>query len=452
MAGRPILAIASLIFTAGAVVLLFFIILSGAINAPSVNHVWFLQADTQGIGSAPSQAQWTLWSVCDGGTVNMNCGKAKPAYPFDPPSNFGTANGLDPFNGMKKYYYLSRFSFAFFLISLVFSVCTFFTGFLAVCTRLGGGLSGVFATFALFFQTLTAALVTAWTVMGRNAFRSIGRSAKLGSYGLGLTWAAMACLLISTILFFLVCGGSSRKSRGGGEAVASSGSSFKRWDSFYTTELSSAPSESTDWFSTSNATRRITTYTRETLQLPLGSSILDLGCGNGRLVFSLAEAGFGASSTAKGRLLGVDYSETAVQLAREVGRGLGYELGRQVELRKWDVLKGDVKELGGLEVEAGWDLVLDKGTFDAVCLSTEEETGEGAGGRRAYETYPEKVAGLVKSGGRVLVTSCNWTEEELKVWFERDGTLKLEGQIEYPTFKFGGKTGQAVCSVCFRKD
>lgn len=42
---------------------------------------------------------------------------------------------------------------------------------------------------------------SAWTVKGRNAFRSNGQDANLGAYAFGFTWAAMACFLISTILF-----------------------------------------------------------------------------------------------------------------------------------------------------------------------------------------------------------------------------------------------------------
>jgi len=50
--------------------------------------------------------------------------------------------------------------FAFYLIALFFAVLALFTGVLALCTRIGSFLSGANAALALFFQTITAALMT----------------------------------------------------------------------------------------------------------------------------------------------------------------------------------------------------------------------------------------------------------------------------------------------------
>lgn len=149
----------------------------------------------------------------------------------------------------------------------------------------------------------------------------------------------------------------------------------------------------------------------------------------------------------RGRMLGVDYSAASVELANKIAvkKGLGATAPWEVEFRVWDILKG-----GGLEdlkQSGGFDVVLDKGTFDAVSLGDEVDER----GRRLCEGYRERVEGLVKgNGGRLLVTSCNWTEEELRGWFE-GGELVFEGRIEYPRFSFGGQTGQSVSSVCFRR-
>jgi len=86
-----------------------------------------------------------------------------PAFPFDPPSsrNFGTTTDVPKaFIGTSRYFYLTRFMFAFELIALFFAVCALFTGMLALCTRLGSYLSGLLTTIALLFQTVTAALMT----------------------------------------------------------------------------------------------------------------------------------------------------------------------------------------------------------------------------------------------------------------------------------------------------
>jgi len=60
----------------------------------------------------------------------------------------------------RQYYYLSRFMFAFYLIALFFAVIALFAGVLALCSRLGGYVSGMTTAIALFFQTLAAALLT----------------------------------------------------------------------------------------------------------------------------------------------------------------------------------------------------------------------------------------------------------------------------------------------------
>ena len=60
----------------------------------------------------------------------------------------------------RKYYYLTRFMFAFVLISLVFAVCSLFLGVFALCSRIGSYMSSFLCSIALFFQTLTAALMT----------------------------------------------------------------------------------------------------------------------------------------------------------------------------------------------------------------------------------------------------------------------------------------------------
>ena len=136
-----------------------------------------------------------------------------------------------------------------------------------------------------------------------------------------------------------------------------------------------------------------------------------------------------------------------MELARRVAVEKGVH--GDVEFRVWDILNGngggDDEDKEGQEKEQGlgeWDVVLDKGTFDAVSLS---------GVVGVEERYVQRVEELVKRGGLVLVTSCNWTEEEVRRWFERSGELEFHGRIQYPTFRFGGATGQAISSVCLRR-
>lgn len=163
------------------------------------------------------------------------------------------------------------------------------------------------------------------------------------------------------------------------------------------------------------------------------------------MLFLLREEGeFG------GRMVGVDYEEGAVEFCRrrmaglrreEEGEGEGEGKGAgDLEFDAWDVLEDEPRR----EWEGGFDVVLDKGTFDAISLS-------GGEGRRACEGYRERVEPLVKEGGWLVVTSCNWTEEELGLWFG-GGAFVVRGRVEYPVFKFGGGTGQSISTVCFRKE
>lgn len=183
------------------------------------------------------------------------------------------------------------------------------------------------------------------------------------------------------------------------------------------------------------------------------TSFLDLGCGNGSLLFALREEGW------RGRCLGVDYSGESVALARQIARSGAVAGDDEVEFAEWDVLRGDYGTvLGkGQAQEQGWDVVHDKGTFDAVSLSDEAD----ARGRRVSEGYKARVLRLVRPGGLFLVTSCNWTEAELEGWFG-EGSAAVEGgggggsfvrvgRVEYPSFSFGGVKGQTISTLCFQK-
>lgn len=92
------------------------------------------------------------------------------------------------------------------------------------------------------------------------------------------------------------------------------------------------------------------------------------------------------------------------------------------------------------DIDEPWDLVLDKGTFDALALSQEtisipkvkEDGSEAMEQRLPSAVYPEKVAQLVRKGGyflitckyqeataagtvnHILVLACNFTEQEIK--------------------------------------
>ena len=120
--------------------------------------------------------------------------------------------------------------------------------------------------------------------------------------------------------------------------------------------------------------------------------ILDIGTGNGQMLISLVEAGYDTSL-----MLGVDYSLDSIRLARLVAEshgagGLAFEVA--------DFLSGDAPRLPAMEAgEAEWDLLLDKGTYDAIALAS-----AGADGAFPKDTYPLRAARLLKPGALFLVT------------------------------------------------
>ena len=201
----------------------------------------------------------------------------------------------------------------------------------------------------------------------------------------------------------------------------------------------------TVWFDDSDAQAKTTDFLAE-LGLPMeATSFLDLGCGNGAMLFALREEGW------TGPALGVDYSPQSVQLAKQIS--VAAESEHPVSFMEWDVIAGQYDQLLHGQQERGWDVVLDKGTFDAISLSDDKD----AQGRRLCEGYRERVLPLVNDGGVFLLTSCNWTEQELEAWFVKQdaageqGRFVIDGRIAYPSFSFGGVKGQTISTLCFKK-
>ncbi|KAJ5615796.1 hypothetical protein N7537_000910 [Penicillium hordei] len=276
-----------------------------------------------------------------------------------------------------------------------------------------------------------------------------------------------------------------------------------------TSDLNEEDDPGTSWFSEHNAPQKVLHFlTRKSFPLsPRNTAhkkgsrqpcVLDLGTGNGSMLALLRKRG-----GYTGRLVGVDYSRQSVELARELQRVRGHSAYRSdsededetddeeeaaveteakdkaetgsndlpeqetsIQFEEWDILgsKALLSETG-LKVspssaseetlpwfpyqEGGFDIVLDKGTFDAVSLADDAKS------TRVCERYPDIARRLVRRGGFLIVTTCNWTEEELVHWFTGDRTsgdrLAVWGRVEYPRFRFGGHEGQGVCTVCFQR-
>ncbi|KPI36983.1 Protein-lysine N-methyltransferase EFM4 [Cyphellophora attinorum] len=244
------------------------------------------------------------------------------------------------------------------------------------------------------------------------------------------------------------------------------------WDEYYQNDLdhdesegdeATALSSHTDlesWFDDVGAPAKVLQYlTSEAF--PLASrktscTVLDLGTGNGSSLFSLfIDGGY------TGCLVGIDYSQQSIELANKLharySRLFATPQHRPppISFHVFDMVTDDpLIATWWPEDGEGFDLVLDKGTFDAVSLSSETVVDSQGVDKRLCEIYPGKTAALVRKGGFFLITSCNWTEEEVIDWFttgEMQDQFEVFGKIKYKTFQFGGHKGQGVSTVCFRK-
>ncbi|KAL2223174.1 SUR7/PalI family-domain-containing protein [Thermoascus aurantiacus ATCC 26904] len=204
-AGRVILSLLSMFFMAGAILLIFLTLLGGANNASPLNRIWFLQVNTGNIPGAPAVSRWTFWNICRvDNHGHSRCGSSHPAYPLDPPShrNFHTKTNIPhQFIGTNHYFLMTRFMFAFILIGLFFAVLSFFLGLLALCTRIGAFLASLMGWIAWVFQVITTSLMTAAYVKARDHFNHNGQRARIGAKAFGFMWAAVACMLLSNILY-----------------------------------------------------------------------------------------------------------------------------------------------------------------------------------------------------------------------------------------------------------
>lgn len=234
------------------------------------------------------------------------------------------------------------------------------------------------------------------------------------------------------------------------------------WDNLYTTELSNnthnPEDKGTVWFDDSDAEAKILSYLAST-DLPRDTtSFLDLGCGNGSLLFALREGGDEDEDEEDdedetkdrwtGPMLGVDYSPQSIALANQIrSTKPSSSTSTPISFLEFDMLSSPPSTILTGAQSSGFDVILDKGTFDAISLSSELDSQ----GRRLNEGYKESMMRLMKTGGLFVITSCNWTEKELRDWFEGGG-LVWEGRVEYRSFQFGGVKGQTITTLCFRRE
>ncbi|GAM29120.1 hypothetical protein SAMD00019534_122960 [Acytostelium subglobosum LB1] len=157
------------------------------------------------------------------------------------------------------------------------------------------------------------------------------------------------------------------------------------------------------------------------------AAVLDIGCGNGYTLVELHRLGFT-------NLHGSDYSPKAIDLATRIA---------QSENIPSDNIHYFVDDIRSSTVlDHTYDIIVDKGTFDAMALSDDKE--------QAREDYRRTVIRTIKAGGYFVITSCNFTQAELQTYFGGVGMFIFLHTVQYPVMRFGGSQGQSQTTCVFR--
>lgn len=208
---------ATLLLLAGATLMLLFTVFAGAIDHYPFNKYYWVQADTSNIPSAGADiTRWTFWGLCHPATYSQyatnNCPNLGPDIPISPLDNFGNSTGIpnDFIINRDTYYYLSRFSFPFLLIALIFTGVALILNIFALCFKSMKPASFLMIGLGAVFCTVGACLITAVSTMTRNQFHNAGQSAKVNAAPLGFIWGSTLILLV---LGFASCFAAIRKAK-----------------------------------------------------------------------------------------------------------------------------------------------------------------------------------------------------------------------------------------------
>ncbi|KAF9347182.1 hypothetical protein BGX26_001323 [Mortierella sp. AD094] len=255
------------------------------------------------------------------------------------------------------------------------------------------------------------------------------------------------------------------------------------WDKVYNREVDNYKDHGDIgeiWFGEDSAMKMVDWVEENYEETKETCSVLDLGCGNGHLLLDLAELGFED-------LTGIDYSPAAIQLARavatdkELDHVIKYEAVdflAEKETLEWCTQQAVAATSSTEQVgPKKFMVLLDKGTYDAISLHQKNKRDAAIAAAAAAEEeeeedetkpkddivlaenddnmeeladrYPKRVASMMHDDGRLLITSCNWTQAELIQRFAN--VFEYDSHIKYPTFTFGGVKGQTISSVIFKK-
>ena len=212
------------------------------------------------------------------------------------------------------------------------------------------------------------------------------------------------------------------------EYIPSKLNKIEYWNEFYEKEIQNFEDNEDDigeiWFG-ENAERKMIQYILD--HVDSSSNILEVGMGNGHLLFELGEESYTS-------LYGADYSAVSVQFC--VKQMASKSCAPPVHFQQVNILDGCPAEWHSF-----FHLVLDKGTFDAISLSAHSSADQ--------QLYVSFVKSALVNNGSFLIVSCNYTVEELLTIF--GSSFRKLATIPFPTYKYQNQTGQTVSGLCLQK-
>lgn len=178
----------------GVVLLLVFTVLSGVSNTFPFKNFYWIEADTSGIPGAWDTTRWTFWGIQNANNFTQHLNS--PATPISPVNNWSTRRNVPQkfISSQDTFYYLSRFSFVFFLIALAFTGFALIVDLLGLCWEVIDKIVVLLVLIALFFQAGGVAFQTAVVVMAKDAFNNDNRYAHVPVALMAIVWTAFVCL------------------------------------------------------------------------------------------------------------------------------------------------------------------------------------------------------------------------------------------------------------------
>ncbi|CAN3356353.1 protein Sur7p [Diutina catenulata] len=189
------------IFLAGVVVMMIFLVLSGSTAHSPIKQFYWLSADTSSISGAYSKSAWTTWGVCemDGSNhVGKDCERDPIGLMISPKDNFDTESGFPQefVESRNMYYYLSRFAFAFLLITFGLVAIVFVVSFFgSMASRVDKTLSPLLA-LTLLTAAAWVACTTAAVIMARDNFSEAGIEHSVSTKSMALMWTSFFLILV----------------------------------------------------------------------------------------------------------------------------------------------------------------------------------------------------------------------------------------------------------------